>query len=253
VFKRFIICIFVLSYLIAVIVYVYLIRKNLFYMVLFCFTLLVAISALSKNRMQFKPNTPNTNFIFVAGRFLERNAITVSAYWKSFMIDSLERRYNMSSMSRESCLDDAIQLLPQRREFICLSDQLSRGENKSAKSKSSVQTYDDYAHDSYRSSTLDSNHISQLSAVPRQEKPSFLSGSSSLDSEDPIRVLQLNVLADGLSGLSPDMGLFSRVSPDDLQWTNRKYKLLHEITQYDPDVIMLQEVDHCKSFMNKSS
>jgi mRNA deadenylase 3'-5' endonuclease subunit Ccr4 len=53
------------------------------------------------------------------------------------------------------------------------------------------------------------------------------------------RVLQFNVLADGLSALRPDLGQFSRVSRDLLDWNNRKSKLLHEITQYNPDIITL--------------
>ena len=70
-----------------------------------------------------------------------------------------------------------------------------------------------------------------------------------LSAEKNIRVLQFNVLADGLSGLSPDLGLFSRISFEDLSWDSRKTRLLGEILQYDPDVILLQEVDHCKFFI----
>lgn len=59
---------------------------------------------------------------------------------------------------------------------------------------------------------------------------------------DPInfRVLQFNILADGLSGRRDDRGQFSRISsPDVLDWNIRKTKLIHEITQYEPDVITL--------------
>ena len=59
---------------------------------------------------------------------------------------------------------------------------------------------------------------------------------------DPInfRVLQFNILADGLSGRREDRGQFSRISsPDVLDWNVRKTKLIREITQYQPDVITL--------------
>ena len=53
------------------------------------------------------------------------------------------------------------------------------------------------------------------------------------------RVIQLNVLADGLSALRPDLGLFSRASKDVLDWSTRKHKLLNEIVQYEPDIITM--------------
>jgi len=65
---------------------------------------------------------------------------------------------------------------------------------------------------------------------------------------DSFRVLQLNMLADGLSGLRDDLGAFSRAKAEDLQWDNRKSRLLHEIVQYSPDVITLQECDHYYDF-----
>ena len=58
------------------------------------------------------------------------------------------------------------------------------------------------------------------------------------------RVLQFNMLADGLSGLRQDLGAFSRVTADDMNWDKRGKLLLHEILQYDPDIITLQECDH---------
>ena len=63
-----------------------------------------------------------------------------------------------------------------------------------------------------------------------------------------LRVQQFNILADGLSGLRPDLGAFSRISKSQLQWTDRRYKLLHEIIQYSPDVVTLQECDHFHDF-----
>lgn len=63
-----------------------------------------------------------------------------------------------------------------------------------------------------------------------------------------LRVQQFNILADGLSGLRPDLGAFSRISKEHLQWKDRRYKLLHEIVQYNPDVVTLQECDHFHDF-----
>ena len=59
-----------------------------------------------------------------------------------------------------------------------------------------------------------------------------------------LRILQFNMLADGLSGLRSDLGAFSRAKKEDVIWENRKLKLLYEILQYDPDIITLQECDH---------
>jgi mRNA deadenylase 3'-5' endonuclease subunit Ccr4 len=63
-----------------------------------------------------------------------------------------------------------------------------------------------------------------------------------------LRILQFNMLADGLSGLRKDLGAFSRVTPLDLDWNRRKQQLLHEVTQYTPDVISMQECDHYYDF-----
>lgn len=62
------------------------------------------------------------------------------------------------------------------------------------------------------------------------------------------RALQFNTLADGLSGLRPDLGAFSRTNPQDMTWESRKSRLLHEVVQYEPDIISLQEVDHYYDF-----
>eukprot|EP01035_Chromulina_nebulosa_P019583 gene19583-25486_t len=63
-----------------------------------------------------------------------------------------------------------------------------------------------------------------------------------------LRVLQFNILADGLAGLRADFGGFSRVHSEDIIWDNRKHKLIHEIIQYNPDIITLQECDHYYDF-----
>ena len=61
-----------------------------------------------------------------------------------------------------------------------------------------------------------------------------------------LRVLQFNMLADGLSGLRADLGGFAGVSRErgEMEWSRRKELLLHELLQYDADILTLQEVDH---------
>ncbi len=63
-----------------------------------------------------------------------------------------------------------------------------------------------------------------------------------------LRVLQYNVLADGLSGLRTDLGGFSRVKSEHLQWGFRKGLILSELLEHDADVITLQECDHYYDF-----
>lgn len=65
---------------------------------------------------------------------------------------------------------------------------------------------------------------------------------------DELRVLQFNMLADGLSGLREDLGAFSRAKQRQMAWFERKHKLLYEILQYSPDIITLQECDHYYDF-----
>ena len=76
---------------------------------------------------------------------------------------------------------------------------------------------------------------------PVQPLPSSLLSST-------LRILQLNMLADGLSGLRKDIGAFSRVTAEAMSWERRKEQLLHEILQYSPDIITLQENDHYYDF-----
>ena len=63
-----------------------------------------------------------------------------------------------------------------------------------------------------------------------------------------VRVQQFNLLADGLAAQRPDLGKFSRIDKSVLDWEVRKDKLLREITQYDADIITLQECDHYHDF-----
>jgi mRNA deadenylase 3'-5' endonuclease subunit Ccr4 len=64
------------------------------------------------------------------------------------------------------------------------------------------------------------------------------------------RVMQFNLLADGLSGLRPDRGMFSYVNRDPhiLWWPIRRTKLLAEIDTYSPDILTVQEMDHFSDF-----
>ena len=62
------------------------------------------------------------------------------------------------------------------------------------------------------------------------------------------RVQQFNVLADGLSGRREDLGRFARATKGILGWESRRESLLHEIVQYDADIVTLQECDHFHDF-----
>eukprot|EP01080_Neovahlkampfia_damariscottae_P011396 gene11396-4563_t len=57
-----------------------------------------------------------------------------------------------------------------------------------------------------------------------------------------MKILQFNTLADILTYS------FDSTNPNFLLWENRKWKLLEEITQYDCDIICLQEIDHFYDF-----
>ena len=77
---------------------------------------------------------------------------------------------------------------------------------------------------------------------------SSMSIDTSMEYFGDIRVLQFNMLADGLCGLRADLGAFSRATLSDVIWERRKTQLLYEILQYDPDVVTLQECDHYYDF-----
>ena len=86
---------------------------------------------------------------------------------------------------------------------------------------------------------------------PKMRKFLPLPGSYGIkENSNPVilRVFQFNVLADGLAGLRPDRGNFNLATDEILLWENRKMKLIHEITQYEPDIVTLQEVDHYYDF-----
>lgn len=62
-----------------------------------------------------------------------------------------------------------------------------------------------------------------------------------------LRVVQFNVLADGLSGRDTKLGGFDSAPKDSLKWEARRERLLEEIFRHhgpEPDVIALEEVDH---------
>lgn len=63
-----------------------------------------------------------------------------------------------------------------------------------------------------------------------------------------LRVMQFNILADGLAGLRPDLGAFSRAKHHFMAWSDRKGRLLQEIVQYNADIVTLQECDHFYDF-----
>ncbi|RYH02933.1 hypothetical protein EON65_47535 [archaeon] len=93
-------------------------------------------------------------------------------------------------------------------------------------------------------------HQSDEYSMKRKFVP--MSGSFSLQNLDVyphrkdaiIRILQFNILADGLAGFREGGGCFSRASKEHLNWDYRKDRIINEILQYNPDIVTLQEVDH---------
>lgn len=81
-------------------------------------------------------------------------------------------------------------------------------------------------------------------ALDPTTSPSSSSVLSKVVVHGKLRVLQFNMLADGLFGLRKDFGAFSRTKGEHAQWSRRREQLLHEVLQYDPDIITLQECDH---------
>ena len=64
-----------------------------------------------------------------------------------------------------------------------------------------------------------------------------------------LRVVQFNILADGLSGKSPRSGGFMHTPPEALEWTYRRDLIIEEVFRHfpaatPPDVVAMQEVDH---------
>ena len=81
------------------------------------------------------------------------------------------------------------------------------------------------------------------------------------DRKGSIRVMQFNVLAEGLSSLPSDDppssschapstggGFTSLQSPEILNFQRRKVRLLEEIISHDPDVIAIEECDNYHGF-----
>jgi len=96
-----------------------------------------------------------------------------------------------------------------------------------------------------RASTQDSSPpLREFLPLP----PLFTENPPAVTAGPVVRVQQFNVLADGLAGLRPDQGKFSRLDKSVLDWEARKTLLLNEIVQYDADIITLQEVDHYHDF-----
>jgi mRNA deadenylase 3'-5' endonuclease subunit Ccr4 len=72
---------------------------------------------------------------------------------------------------------------------------------------------------------------------------------SSSESVDELRIVQFNILADGLSGARPDCGGFSEVPKACLNWKFRRQRIVEEILSCRPHVIGLEEVDRPDDFL----
>jgi mRNA deadenylase 3'-5' endonuclease subunit Ccr4 len=67
--------------------------------------------------------------------------------------------------------------------------------------------------------------------------------------KNELRVAQMNVLADGLSGQRKDLGGFDGVTADTIKWSNRLPLIVREINRASPHILGLQEIDQIDSLM----
>eukprot|EP01038_Epipyxis_sp_PR26KG_P011923 gene11923-15955_t len=96
-----------------------------------------------------------------------------------------------------------------------------------------------------------STHSTYRSFIPLPGSYNSFGYNARKNKEEPttlLRILQFNILADGLSGLRDDLGHYNRIDRQFVLWEYRRDRLLHEITRYNPDIITLQEVDHYHDF-----
>ena len=80
--------------------------------------------------------------------------------------------------------------------------------------------------------------------LPRRMEWERKRASPAISQPSELSILQFNVLADGLCGLSPTLGDFSRPPKDVLGWEYRGPMILDEMLRHDADIITAQEVDH---------
>jgi len=73
---------------------------------------------------------------------------------------------------------------------------------------------------------------------------------------DAFKVMQFNILADGLSGAKKtktDMKSFSECPPEALPWDYRRELIFEEIQRADPHILCMQENDHFEDFVENFS
>lgn len=140
------------------------------------------------------------------------------------------------------CQDDKLEIsngmsIPDLIEYC----RLMRGEDRPQLVKRNFLKPDERARmppdvaDGFRMLKLDV--ISETCSEPTQPAPSYAQ----------LRVFQWNMLSQTL-GMNNDG--FVRCPMDALTWECRRYQVIQEIVQNDPDIICLQEVDHFK-FLQK--
>lgn len=85
----------------------------------------------------------------------------------------------------------------------------------------------------------------QLTGLPPLLTRQFTHCSPPADDDNQIRVLQWNALSQTL-GVHNDN--FTECPMEALDWEKRRYRLVEEISHYEPDLLCLQEIDHFKFF-----
>lgn len=75
-------------------------------------------------------------------------------------------------------------------------------------------------------------------------KRTWMGGDDHLSGKK-LRVVQFNILADGLSGMDRNKGGFTESPVDSLAWEYRRGRIVEEtFRHFDPDIVACQEVDH---------
>eukprot|EP00041_Stephanoeca_diplocostata_P017552 m.356003 g.356003 ORF g.356003 m.356003 type:complete len:398 (-) comp20742_c0_seq2:211-1404(-) len=128
-----------------------------------------------------------------------------------------------------------------------------------------------YKIDECLAQAIEEDKLKQLIKQTNESLPSLYerswettqSSGSFGENENAFRIMQYNILAEGLSSGPDVVTPFPRMVPDDkcfggfselphpekaLDFNTRKYRILEEIVKYDADILTLQECDHFFDF-----
>ena len=152
-------------------------------------------------------------------------------------------------LHRTPMADDAQALAELQREILWLRQQLgiragqvSAGEPHEERGAGDASTSDDGGGSSGSNGSTANGSTAPLLSRRMEWERKRASPTGSQQTE--VSLLQFNVLADGLCGLSPTLGDFSRPPKEVLDWGYRGPLVVGEMLRHNADVITAQEVDH---------